>query len=103
MFPFSWTRFLEKLARHTLPKRPIVPFAACPDIQPVRNRFRAEDVRHTEVLTQANVVIPDRQHDFHTLIPLEEPAIVDVWNVVDRIIEVEITVVITVHERFHIE
>src|SRR3954471_16053717 len=58
---------------------------------------------HPEVLSKANVVISNAKHDPHPLVLFQEPWIVDVRNVIHRIIEIKIVVMVAAHERSHIE
>ncbi len=52
---------------------------------------------------ETNIVIADRKDQFHVLIPLEKPGVVHVRQIIDRIVEVKVAVVVPVHEAAHVE
>ncbi len=80
-----------------------MPLTASPNVQQMRDLLATEDASHSEVLTQTYVMIANGQDQFHSLITVEKPGIVDVRDVVNRIIEIEQFVVITVHEGLQVE
>src|SRR5208282_4886715 len=89
---------LEILRRHSLPQRPIMLAVIPVDIQPMRNPFAMQNPRHLHVRVQAHIPIRRSQHDLHLSQPAQKPLIAHAWQVVRRVIEVNIVIVVAVEE-----
>src|ERR1035441_7708749 len=106
--PPSWTGetpvpTLEILLRHPLPERPIVLAVVAVNIQPVWNSLRIQHCRHLHIRVQAHVPIRRSQHNLHLPVPAQKPVIAHVRQIVGRVVEVDIIVVIAVEETPNIE
>src|ERR1700676_1874046 len=73
------------------------------DIQAMRNPFALQNPRHLHIRVQAHIPIGRSQHNLHLPIPAQEPFIARVRQVIRRIIEVDIVIVIAVEEALDIE
>src|SRR3982751_1965866 len=96
---YGYVENLEEFNRHPLPKRPVMAFSARPDVQLMRYAFGAQKVSHSEVLAQADVLVSHRENQPHCRIPFQKPWIADIRDVIDRVVEIEVAVVIPVHKR----
>src|SRR5271154_6120739 len=94
---------LEIFCRHALPQRPIVLAVVSVDIQPTRNPFARENRRHLHVRVQAHIPVRCSQHNLHLPDAAQEPVIAHVRQIVRRIVEVDIVVVVAVEEAPDVE
>src|SRR5205814_8405813 len=69
------TGLTKIFSRHSQPQRPIVLGVLAPDIKPMRNPLAAHDLRHVEIMAQADVPLSRPKHDLHLPIPAQEPLI----------------------------
>src|SRR3954454_15430169 len=100
---YGYVANLEEFNRHPLPKRPVMAFSAGPDVQVMRYASGAQKLSHSEVFAQADVMVSHRKHQLHCRIPLQKPWIADIRDVIDRVVEIKVAVVIPVHKRLHVE
>src|SRR3954453_7693015 len=69
----------------------------------MRYALGPQKVSHPEILAQADIMVAHGEHQPHGCIPFQKPWITGVRDVIDRIVEIKITVVITVHKWLHVE
>src|SRR5258708_7593952 len=69
---------LEEFLRHASPPGPVVAGALAPDVEPVRNGFRAQYLGKAEVLGQTDVLLACRQDDLHLLVTIPVPAVIQI-------------------------
>src|ERR1022692_2217025 len=89
---------LEILSRHPLPQWPIMLAVVPVDIQPMRNPPSMQNRRHLHVRVQAHIPVRRSQHNFHLPNAAQKPLIAHVRQIVRRIIEVDIVIVVPVEE-----
>ncbi len=94
---------LEKLLRHPLPPRPVMPGPIAPYIQQVRDSLRVQDSRHAQVLLQANVGLARSQHDFHAPAAIQKPRVSQIRHEIRRTVVVAVFVVIPVQKLMDVE
>src|SRR5271157_3711937 len=94
---------LKILPRHPLPQRPIMLAVVAVDIQPMRNPLAFENRRHLHVRVQAHIPVRRSQHNLHLPVPAQEPLIAHVRQIVRRIVEVAIVVVVAVEKALDVE
>ncbi len=90
------------MREHVPPVVPIVP-APLAVVEEMRDALRVEQVREVEVAVAAAVAVAGAEHDAHAADLVEEPRVVQVGQVVDRVGEVAVVVEITVEERPDVE
>src|SRR6266446_5585042 len=101
--PTTNDQSLKILSRHPLPQRPIMPAVIPVDIQPMRNSLTLQNPCHLHVRIQAYIPIGRSQHNLHLPVPVQEPLIARVWQVIRRIIEIDIVIVIAVEEALDVK
>src|SRR5208337_174362 len=94
---------LKVLPRHPLPKRPIMLAVISVNVEPMRNPFATQNCRHLYVCVQAHIPVRRSQHDFHLPVAAQKPVIAHIRQVVRRIIEVDIVVVIAVEKALDVK
>src|SRR5216683_3551839 len=94
---------LKILFRHPLPQRPIMLAVIPVNIQPMRNALALQNPGHLHIRVQANVPVRRSQHNLHPPAPAQEPLIAQVRQVVPRIVEVAIVVVVAIEEAPDVE
>src|SRR5579863_9441511 len=94
----------EICPRHALPERPVVDAVLAPDIEAMRNILALHDSVHAPIFTEADIPFARREKIAVALaIVVEIPAVMGVGQIIDRVVEVAVVVVISIEKLLDIE
>src|SRR5208282_124477 len=99
--PSDWR--LKVLSRHPLPQRPIMLAVVPVDIQPMRNPLATQNRRHLYVRVQTHIPIRRSQYDLHLPDAAQEPLIAHVRQIVRRVVEINVVVVVAIELALDVE
>src|SRR5271169_6780042 len=87
----------EKLRSHALPPWPIVA-ESFPNVKDVRDLLHAQLMRQLHILIEQRIVIPNSQHIIVSPKALQEPAVVQVRQVIQGRMEIRVLIVVAVEK-----
>src|SRR5215469_14941408 len=88
---------------HPLPPRPVMASVVPPYIQPMRNVPVAHDFGQAFVLVPAHIVFTGREDVFVLAVAIEVPGITHVSQIMGRVVEVAVVVIVAIEELCDIE
>ncbi len=86
------------MRQHLQPQRPVV-LHISPYVEPMGDVFLTQDFTELQVTVEADVPVTGAEYDLH----LPQFRVIGIWHEVDGVIEVDVVVVVPVHERLDVE